>query len=124
MQAPQSQSESVWQVRRSQWWRPDDAALQTKFRGQSNPSLHEMSLQPWASVYEPAAHRYPAGHAYPSVAQLAGAQPCASAAVLVGAHTVAVPQVNPAVHGFGPQWPFVPQTSSAAHELAVHGSAQ
>lgn len=56
--------------------------------------------------------------------QLAGAQPCTSAPVLEGPQTVPAAQVKPAVHGFGPQCPFVPQTSSAAHEVFVHGGMQ
>ena len=53
-----------------------------------------------------------------------GAQPFASAPVVLAEQIVAVGHVNPAAHGNASQWPAALQRWVALHDVAVHAGAQ
>jgi hypothetical protein len=84
-----------------------------------------MGTQPFASAPKAGVHVVPAGHWYPSVEQLATAQPLRSAPARVGAHVRPFGHARSGPQVFGLQRPVVvSQISTERHEVLVQRAVQ
>lgn len=120
-QAPQSQLLSEVHARRSQLCGDVEPALQSVLGGHLKaPPTQEIGEQPFRSAPAPGEHVVPAGHLYPSVEQLATAQPLTSAPAREGAQVSPFAHAKSGPHIFGLQRPLaVSQLWEVPQEVAV-----